>query len=146
MSGSAYVDTGVLGSYYFPEAFSEEVEALLCDLDEPVISELTEVEFYSMAAKKLRTDNLSEAQIRRVLMKFQGHLNEGFYRRVGVEFADYQHALSYLAELKTSLRTVDAIHVAIADRRKLELITADRFEAEGAEYFGVPVRRIGSIR
>jgi predicted nucleic acid-binding protein len=142
MSDNGYVDTGVLGSYYFPETFSDAAESMLRSLDEVVISELTEVEFFSLAAKKLRTDNLSEADIRRVLMKFQSHIDEGFYRRVTVESADYRHARSYLSELKTGLRTEDAIHVAVAQRHGLDLITADRVQAESAAYFGVAVQRI----
>lgn len=143
MSGSAYIDTAILGAYYFPEAFSDEAETALRELDEAVISELTEVEFFSLTAKKLRIGDLPEADVRRVMMKFENHLDEGFYHRVTVETADYRRALGYLAELNTGLRTVDSLHIAIADRLGLELITSDKIKAEGAEYFGVEVRRAG---
>lgn len=51
MSDSAYVDTSVLGSYFFPEVFSDETERLLQSIPRRVINNLTEVEFYSLVAK-----------------------------------------------------------------------------------------------
>lgn len=146
MSASAYLDTGVLGSYFFPEIFSDETEQLLQSIPQLVISNLTEVEFYSLAAKKLRTGKLDEAQVRHVIMKFEAFLAANHFQRTTIESADYIRSKAYLAELQTNLRTLDALHIAAAERLELPLITSDKFQADGAEFFGLTVLRVGIRR
>jgi uncharacterized protein len=143
MSDSAYVDTGVLGSYFFPEVFSDETERLLQSIPRLVISNLTEVEFYSLAAKKLRTGKLDEAQVRHIIMKFEAFLAVDHFQRITLETADYVRSKAYLAELATNLRTLDALHIAAAERLGLPLMTSDKFQADGAEFFGLEVLRVG---
>lgn len=140
MSTRAYVDTGVLGAYYFPEIASPAAEQALQALDEVVISWLTEVEFYSLSAKKQRASGLSEAATRRALMKFEEHVDEGYFSRVSLDALHYRRAKSYLAALTTSLRSLDALHVAVAAVEGLPLLTADRIQSLGAEQFGIPVQ------
>jgi len=120
-------------------------DSLLQELAEVVISNLSEVEFFSLASRQRRIGEFSEAIVRSVLMKFQQHLEEGFYRRITIEAADYQHARGFLAELNTPLRSLDALHVAVAARHKLVLTSSDRIQARGAEQFGVAVLRVGGI-
>lgn len=142
MPAKGYVDTGVIGSYLFPEVFSEEAEAALRSFEIAYISDLTEVEFYSLAARKLRTGSLPEAQVRHVVQTFESLVEQGVFQRTAILSADYARSKYYLSALKTNLRTLDALHVAVAERLDAILLTSDKHQADGAEYFGVPVKRI----
>ncbi|MBI2801382.1 MAG: PIN domain-containing protein [Gammaproteobacteria bacterium] len=61
---SAYIDTGILGAYYCPEPLSPIAENALRQVNAPVISVLSEVEFCSLIARKRRLRELSERQAR----------------------------------------------------------------------------------
>jgi predicted nucleic acid-binding protein len=123
---SLYVDTSVLGAYYCPERLSEQAQEHLQSLAQiPVIGLLTEVELTSLVSKKRRSRELTEANARRVLMAFQAHLEEGYFQRCEMTAIDYFQARDLLATMKTSLTTLDTLHVALVRRHELELITAD---------------------
>lgn len=145
MPDSGYIDTGVVGSYLFPKAFSEEAEAVLRSLQYCYISDLTEVEFYSLAAKKLRTHELSEAQVRHVIMTFESLVGQGHFQRLVMLPEDFARSKYYLSGLQTNLRALDSLHVAIAERLEAVLVTSDKNQAVGAEYFGLDVWRVGGI-
>lgn len=143
MIGKGYIDTGVVGSYLFPEKFSDEAEAVLQSVNFCYISDLTEVEFYSLAAKKLRTRECSEAQVRHVIMKFESLADQGYFQRVTMLPNDFIRTKYYLSELSNNLRTLDSLHVAVAERLEAVLVTSDKNHAEGAVHFGMNVKRIG---
>ena len=54
-----YLDTSVVAAYYIPEKKSAKVEKFLSGLDTAAISSLTEVEFHSAVARRvrMRSDN-----------------------------------------------------------------------------------------
>ncbi len=143
MIDKGYIDTGIVGSYLYPESFSDEVEALLQSIAICCISHLTEVEFYSLSARKMRTGQFTEAQVRHAMMKFDSLLEQGYFQRVAVVPDDYKRSKYYLSGLNTTLRTLDSLHIAIAERLGATLITSDRIQAEGADHFGIAVRRVG---
>jgi len=43
---TAYIDTSILGAYYCPESLSSAAETVLRGIGTPVISVLSEVEFF----------------------------------------------------------------------------------------------------
>ena len=143
MIDKGYVDTGIVGSYLYPESFSDEVESVLQSIAVCSISHLTEVEFYSLSARKMRTGQCTEAQVRHAIMKFDSLLEQGYFHRVAVSPDDYRRSKYYLSGLNTNLRTLDALHIAMAERLGATLITSDRIQAEGADHFGVAVMRVG---
>ena len=67
-----YIDTSVLVAYYCPEPMSEIVERFLQRLEYPVISTLTEVEFASAIAGKVRGKELSREDGNRIINQFNG--------------------------------------------------------------------------
>lgn len=134
---SVYVDTSVLGAYYCPEALSAVAQKALCETDHPVISLLTEVEFFSLVARKNRTRDFGEAKARKILMEFQAHVDEGYYQKLLPGPEHYLRARDMIAALKTNLRTLDAIHLALAHLNKLPLLTADHVMASAAQRFHV---------
>jgi predicted nucleic acid-binding protein len=123
---SAYVDTSILGAYYCPEPLSAAAEKALRQFKTPVISVLSEVEFCSLISKKYRLDELRERQARQVLELFSNHVAEGFYRRVSLNTEHFIKARLMVASLDSSLRTLDALHLAVALSEGLTLMTADR--------------------
>ena len=123
---SAYVDTSILGAYYCPEPLSAAAERALRQFKTPVISVLSEVEFCSLISKKHRLDELRERQAKAILDLFSNHVAEGFYRRITLNTEHFIKARLLLASLDSSLRTLDALHLAAALAEGLTLLTADR--------------------
>jgi uncharacterized protein len=125
-SSSAYVDTSVLGAYYCPEPLSAPAETALRKLDTPVISTLTEVEFASLIARKRRLRELTERQGRAILDLFAEHVAAGSYHRVSLATDHFLRARDLVATTSIALRTLDALHLAVALIEDLPLLTADR--------------------
>ena len=125
-AASAYVDTSVLGAYYCPEPLSAAAETALRDLATPVISMLTEVEFASLIARKRRLREFTERQARSILDLFAEHVAGGLYRRVPLGTEHLLRARELVVTLSSALRTLDALHLAVALAENLPLLTADR--------------------
>lgn len=123
---SAYIDTSILGAYYCPEPLSAAAEKALRQFRTPVISVLSEVEFCSLISRKYRLDELRERQAKEILDLFSSHVAEGFYRRISLSTEHFMKARLLVASMDSSLRTLDALHLAVALSEGLTLVTADR--------------------
>lgn len=130
---SAYVDTSILGAYYCPEVLSAAAEEALRRIEAPVISILSELEFCSLIAKKLRLRELNASQARKILDLFADHVAEGFYRRMSLTAEHYLKARQFIAEMRIPLHTLDALHLAAAALEALPLLTADKVLAAAAK-------------
>jgi len=71
-----YLDTSVIVAYYCPETFSRQVQDLLREQIKPALSLLTEVEFASAVAKKVRSNELSSVDGNRILAML---ISRGFF-------------------------------------------------------------------
>lgn len=138
----AYIDASVLVAYYCPEPLSATAQQVIRDDDGPVISPLTEVEFCSALAIKVRTRELDVEVAQRLLSQFRLHLEERRYQVVPIEAKEYVLARDWIAHFSTPLRTVDALHLATAFSGGLQLVTADRDLARSAEHFAVACKLI----
>ena len=130
---SAYVDTSVLGAYYCPEELSSAAEEAILRLGTPVISHLSEVEFCSLVAKKCRLDELKKRQGREIIDLFSNHVAEGYYRRMPLTAEHFIKARTTIASMTSSLRTLEALHLAVATSEALPLLTADLGFARAAK-------------
>jgi predicted nucleic acid-binding protein len=139
---TTYVDTSVLVAYYCPEPLSEQAERRVRALDPPVISRLTDVELHSALAKKVRRDELTDEDAQRVQELFRDHCDRGLYHVVSIQDADVLRARQWMAQRSTALRTLDALHLAAADRHELHVLTADQILNQAGAHFGVPVERL----
>lgn len=135
-----YIDTSVLIAYYCPEPLSLKAEAIIRTENRPIISSLTEVEMYSALARKVREGDLSKNDAERVAMLFKSHCQNGFYQRIVINEQHFTQAGAWLSSFKTSLRTLDALHIAVAAQVARQLVTADKGMASGAEYLGIAVK------
>jgi uncharacterized protein len=129
---SAYIDTSVLGAYYCPESLSVVAENALRQTKTPVVSNLSEVEFCSLISRKRRLKELGEAQAKAILDLFANHVAEGFYRRMSLSNEHFIKARQLLGSRDSSLRTLDALHLAAAMAETITIMTADRDLAKAA--------------
>ncbi|HYA43262.1 MAG TPA: type II toxin-antitoxin system VapC family toxin [Syntrophobacteraceae bacterium] len=128
-----YVDTSALVAYYCPEALSEKVEAFLTTHLRTSISMLTEVELFSAISRKIRDGNLSADDGALITGLFLSHLEASFYRSIEVQTRHYIMARDWIGQFDAPLRTLDAIHLAIASSESLTLVTADYRLVESAK-------------
>lgn len=137
-----YVDTSVLAAYYCPEPLSEQAQGALAKEGERAISSLVELELVSALARKVQNHEMPRGDAYRILAAFQSHLEQGVYTRLGVDGAHFAKAREWLATFAVPLRTLDALHVALAAMKGCSLITADRALAKACRRVGVTVRLI----
>jgi len=137
-----YIDTSVLVAYYYPEKISGQVDKILIGATNPTISQLTEVEFSSALARKVRERLLSKDDAKAIIFEFRKHLDEKSYDYLPIQPKHFTIAMNWIAEFNTPLRTLDALHLAIAAQNKSQLLTADIKLAESAKILGVDVELI----
>ncbi|HTN73390.1 MAG TPA: type II toxin-antitoxin system VapC family toxin [Methylomirabilota bacterium] len=121
----AYVDTSVLVAYYCPEPLSQKAESFLTTDAQPTISALTEVELFSAVSKKVRTKEIRRKDAGRVAARFLADIEKGYYTYLPVEATYYRLARDWIGIFHLSLRTLDALHLAISSSEGLEIVTTD---------------------
>jgi len=134
-----YIDTSVLAAYYCPEPLSERADSLLTSLEQPSISTLTELELFSAVSRKIREKNILKADGDRITARLLSHINSNFYNYLSIENHHYRLARDWMGLFNAALRTLDAIHLAIASAEELTIVTADLVLAKSAEMLGVKV-------
>lgn len=138
-----YFDTSALLAYYRQEPASEKVQALLTAQTQPVmISHLTEVEVASALASWVRMGELSEAQANRIESAFHDDVTHGRFVRCLIEPSHFQRAIHWISMRKTSLRTLDALHLASAEQLQACLISEDEALIAAVGFFGLDARRV----
>jgi len=119
-----YIDTSVLAAYYCPEPLSALAERTLRSLTSPAISELTLVELTSAVSRKVRERTLSREDGTAVLAQLEAHIEGGYYLVLPVRARDYRVAKAWLSQLNGTLRTLDALHLSIAEAAQASTLTA----------------------
>jgi len=137
-----YVDTSVLVAFYSPEPLSGKAERVVRGSDRPALCDLAQVEFASAVARKVRERELSPADGRRILARFRSHIDSGLYDRLALEPSHLEMARDWIGQLIHPLRTLDALHFAVAASAGLPLVTSDRILARAGRAFGVSVRLV----
>jgi len=127
----AYFDTSLIVPLYRAEDLTAEAESLSRKW-RPVISLLTEVEIASTIARWVRTGELGDDQAARVEKTFAEDLRLNVFDRAEIQDRHYWQARAWLQRKKTSLRTLDALHLAIAAEAGWPMITADKQLHEAA--------------
>lgn len=143
---TTYIDTSVLAPYYCPEPLSILAERTLRRLPSPMISELTLVELTSAISRKIREQTLTREEGTRILTQIDTHVEEGYYRVIPVRPRDYRVARAWLGQLQGTLRTLDALHLAVAESVEASTLTADKRLALEAHALGLPVKLLAVPR
>ena len=133
-----YLDASVVVALVSDEAFSPRAELLLSRNDLVLVfSDFASAEATSAIARRVRT---GEMEAHHALIAFD-RLADWAARvpeRVSLDSRDIAHAEAMLRTLDLSLRTPDAINLAIALRVADGLATFDRQLARAAESKGLP--------
>ena len=137
-----YVDTSLLAAYYCPESLSEKAEIFLTTHSPLSISTLTELEMFSAVSRKVRGKELNRAAASRILAKFLSHLEGRFYTCLSVETQHVRLARDWIGQFTTSLKSLDALHLAVASLEGLTVVTADRNLADSAKILAIDVMLI----
>ncbi|WP_152207265.1 type II toxin-antitoxin system VapC family toxin [Marinobacter changyiensis] len=133
-----YFDTSAVLPFYRQEHASDRVQAMLESQTSPVlISHLTEVEVASALARWVRMGELSEPQANRIESAFHDDVSHGRFTPCPIETAHYQRASHWIGTRKTSLRTLDALHLACAEYHQARLISEDQALVNAAIFFGI---------
>ena len=136
------LDTSVVVAFYIPEANSHRVQRLFSSETPLAISSLAQVEFTSAIARLVRMKSLSKAAGRRVLAEFESHVQQKLYAFSPITQETYELARHWLGSFTTSLRTLDALQLAVAHSNGLPLVTADKALAKAAKKLGVDVQTL----
>ncbi|PKN04553.1 MAG: VapC toxin family PIN domain ribonuclease [Deltaproteobacteria bacterium HGW-Deltaproteobacteria-9] len=121
-----YIDTSVIVAYYCPEPLAEKAEEFLSKIDRPNISSLTEVEFFSALSRKIRNKEIDAKTARKISAKFLAHLEGKYFHCVPVAANHYTLAGNWMSQFTLPLKSLDALHLAIASCEDFCIVTLDR--------------------
>jgi len=142
---SIYLDTSVLVSIYYPEPITPKVRKFLTDKKGLSTSLFSILEFSSAINRKILMNELSKQDGLKIINRFQNDIEEDYYKVYSFSPDDLTGANNFIIDNlgRVSLRTVDALHIAIALRKKCDLfVTADRTQAKSSKKLGLETKLI----
>lgn len=138
-----YADTSLLLPVYVPEANSQQANKAVEGAEELLVSDLTVAEFLVGLARKVKLDELSADRAQEVRSAFEQHLAEGLLRRVAIAGKHSEAAGELAVRSPVILRTLDAIHLAVAVELEATMATLDNRLAGAARAIGLKVVPVG---
>lgn len=138
MSALVYVDTSALAKWYLNERESDKVEAWLQEQGAVAISTLSLAEMSSLLARRRRMGQIDAALEARIEAAIEADVSAGFLVRHEVTDRAVHDAGALIRSLpKQPLRTLDALHLAIAAEIGAgSVATADRVMAGVVQALG----------
>jgi predicted nucleic acid-binding protein len=136
-----YFDTSFLAPLFRDEANSSVVPRLLASLPagQLATSHWTQVEVASLLARDVRMGVISSAEAREAETTFDDVVRRSFVTVLPDE-GDYDLARRYLHTYETGLRAGDALHLAVAaKRRATSIYTFDKAMLRAGESLGLPM-------
>jgi len=134
---AVYCDTSVVVAYYVPEDHSEQAERVLYQNGQRVVSSLVLTEASAALRRKVHDRELSKTDAQAALDAFRQDVLMGLFAVIDVERRHFDHAGSQMWSTKERLRSLDAIHLAVAELDGLRVITADTVMAKAARELGI---------
>ena len=136
-----YVDTSALAKWYLNEQEAERFASWMITQNDTNISELTVTEFRCMLARRERSGQLGEVSAQRIFSILEQDINQGFLVLHEIENGDLVIARRLIEQVgNIPLRTLDALHLAIARRTNMKsLASADNVMLDAAEFLGMDV-------
>jgi len=136
---TCYLDASFLVVLLTPEPFSGRADTFLQNNTESlIVSDFAAAEFSSAIARRVRMGEFTLHQAQITLSRFDTWLARTA-DRIEISPADVAVATAFLRRLDLTLRTPDAIHIAIAQRINATLVTFDQRMTESARALGVTV-------
>jgi len=136
---SVYLDASVLVALLINDPFSQRAEAFLRKTaDILVVSDFAQAEFSSAIARHVRTREITRAEAQTAFSACDDWVARTA-DRAETTTMDVAAAQGFLRRLDLSLRTADALHIAIALRIGAPVATFDVRMAASARMIGLPV-------
>lgn len=135
-----YLDAAVLVSLYVPEITTAAAESLVTGETEVAISALSLLETRVALERKRKAGGMTTGAVAAVRARIEADVSAQRLLLHVVEDADYHGADAISQQVPGPLRSLDAIHAAVAKRLGLELVTLDRRLNEAAQAAGIPTR------
>jgi len=135
-----YIDTSVLVAYYIPEKGSQLAQSYLKTQRNLTLSSLTQLEFVSAINKKVIGRQIKNEDAFKVIKLFRNNIVEKYFKYILFYTQDVITAEKYISDFlgNIGLRTLDALHLAIAYRINCKLfVTADPIQAKVSEKLGI---------
>jgi predicted nucleic acid-binding protein len=113
--GGVYLDSSALAKLYVAEPESDGLEAFLAGRTDLMVSDLCLTEVISAVARRKREGVLNAKQANEIRAAVLGDAKSGSFRRLDLTPGVHREAERLLLSTESvALRTLDAIHVAIA--------------------------------
>jgi uncharacterized protein len=136
MALTVYADASALVALFSEDVFSSRVELFLTTQSITlVVSSFAAAEFASATARLVRMGKISRAEAQRSFSNFDAWIARATEREP-IAASDIASAAAFLRRLDLSLRTPDAINIAIAQRVGGSLLTFDDNMARNARALG----------
>ncbi|MEX0450840.1 type II toxin-antitoxin system VapC family toxin [Spiribacter sp. 218] len=141
-----YADTSVVLPFYRTEGNSAAVEAIFMGHPGQIgLSPLVRVEAASAIARWHRTGEITASQARQIESAMEADIAADRFQHVPLPGEVFEQALHWLSLRETSLRALDALHLAAAAQQKACLLTADQKLAEAAYALDVAYMALESM-
>ncbi|HXC53276.1 MAG TPA: type II toxin-antitoxin system VapC family toxin [Candidatus Limnocylindrales bacterium] len=134
---AVYCDTSVVVAYYVPEDQSERAERALRTQRQRMVSSLVVTEASAALRRKVHDKELSRTQAQSALDAFRRDVVTGLFRAIDVDRRHFDHAGAQLWSTRQRLRSLDALHLAVAELDGLGLLTSDTVMAKAARELGI---------
>jgi uncharacterized protein len=136
---SVYLDVNVIIPLFAVDLLSDRADKALRKLDDDlVVSDFCAAEFSSVIARRVRTRDLRAEEARTAFSNFDNWCAR-YTRRLEIDTIDVSGASSLMRRLDLSLRTPDALHLAMVHRTSCKLLTFDRSMASAAKGLGIEI-------
>ena len=136
---SIYLDASVLVALLMVDAFMARADAFFRE-NTPVliVSDFAATEFASAVARRVRTGDITADEARSGFSAFDTWTARATLREETMS-AESRTAEMFLRRLDLTLRTADALNIAIAQQIRAALVTFDQRMAANARMLGIPV-------
>jgi predicted nucleic acid-binding protein len=136
---SVYLDASVLVALFTLDRLSARADAYLrASMPVLIVSNFAAAEFSSALARRVRTGEMTAAQALLAFSNFDAWTARST-QNTELVAADVAAAQAFLRRLDLTLRTPDAVNIAIALRIGADLATFDEKMAASALALGVPI-------
>jgi predicted nucleic acid-binding protein len=136
---SIYLDASVLVALFTDDRFTRRADAFLrANASVLIVSDFAAAEFASVIARHVRTGDITPNDARVAFSTFDAWTARAI-QRTEIRAADVTAAEAFLRRLDLTLRTPDALNIAIAQRIGATLVTFDNKMIASARALGTPV-------
>ncbi|MHB9118024.1 MAG: type II toxin-antitoxin system VapC family toxin [Burkholderiales bacterium] len=142
-----YLDTSALAKWYLPEEYADDFETFIMSRPGAHISSLTMVEFRCALNRRRRAGEISAELLGEIYLAFTRQVDAGYLGLLPMTDAYFSRAAMLVGLAEAPLRTLDALHLAVAQNAGCtEFATADRTLANAAHSLGFTVHPFFDLR